>query len=105
MPLASRTLHLQPEGAYQVLARANQLESAGKEIIHFEIGQPDFPTFENISKAGIDAIQAGRTRYTSPAGIPSLRAALAEDAGRRRGMNIDLEEVVVAPGGKPRTKP
>ena len=101
MQFSNRTQHLQPEGAYQVLARANELESAGMEIIHFEIGQPDFPTFENISKAGIDAIQAGKTRYTAPSGMPSLRAVLAEDAGRRRGMSIDPEEVVVAPGGKP----
>ena len=101
MPLTNRTHHLKPEGAYQVLARANQLEAAGMEIIHFEIGQPDYPTFENISKAGVNAIISGKTRYTSPAGMPSLREALAEDAGRRRGIEIDPEEVVVAPGGKP----
>jgi aspartate aminotransferase len=101
MSLANRTNHLKPEGAYQVLARANQLEAAGMEIIHFEIGQPDFPTFEHISKAGIDAIKAGKTRYTPPAGMPALRKALAEDAGRRRGIEIDPEEIVVAPGGKP----
>ncbi len=101
MILANRTNHLKPEGAYQVLARANQLEAAGKEVIHFEIGQPDYPTFKNISQAGVDAIYAGKTRYTSPAGIPALRDALAQDAGRRRGIAIDPEEVVVAPGGKP----
>ncbi len=101
MPFTKRTLHLKPEGAYQVLARANQLEAAGREIIHFEIGQPDYSTFKNISQAGVDAIFSGKTRYTSPAGIPALREALAQDAGRRRGMAIDPEEVVVAPGGKP----
>ncbi len=101
MPFTKRTLHLKPEGAYQVLARANQLETAGKEIVHFEIGQPDYPTFKNISQTGIDAIHDGKTRYTAPAGIPALREALALDAGRRRGMAIDPEEVVVAPGGKP----
>ena len=87
MPFANRTQHLVPEGAYQVLARANQLEAAGKEIIHLEIGQPDYPTFENVSQAGIEAIRAGKTRYTPPAGMPSLREALAEDAGRRRGID------------------
>ena len=56
MNYAARTHHLEPEGAYQVLARANQLEAAGKEIIHLEIGQPDYPTFENVAQAGIDAI-------------------------------------------------
>jgi aspartate/methionine/tyrosine aminotransferase len=84
-----------------VLARANQLEAAGKEIIHFEIGQPDFDTFPNISMAGIRAISEGRTRYTSPSGMPSLREAIAEDCGRRRGIPIAPDEVVVGPGAKP----
>ena len=101
MPLTNRTEHLKPEGAYQVLARANQLEAAGMDIVHFEIGQPDYPTFENISQAGVDAINSGKTRYTPPAGMPALREALAEDAGRRRGIEIAPGEVVVAPGGKP----
>ncbi len=101
MPFANRTSHLKPEGAYEVLARANQLESTGKEIIHLEIGQPDYPTFENVSQAGIEAIRAGKTRYTPPAGMPSLREAIAEDAGRRRGIEIHPDEVVVSPGGKP----
>lgn len=101
MSFANRTAHLKPEGAYQVLARANQLEAAGREIIHLEIGQPDYPTFENVSRAGIEAIRGGKTRYTPPAGIPSLREALAEDAGRRRGIQVHPDEVVVSPGGKP----
>lgn len=61
---ARRTTHLKPEGAYYVLARALEMEQAGREIIHFEIGQPDFPTFEHIAQAGIQAIQQGKTRYT-----------------------------------------
>ncbi len=101
MPFTNRTAHLKPEGAYQVLARANQLEAAGKEIIHLEIGQPDYATFENVSQAGIAAIRGGKTRYTPPAGMPSLREALAEDAGRRRGIKVHPDEVVVSPGGKP----
>jgi aspartate/methionine/tyrosine aminotransferase len=101
MTFANRTSHLKPEGAYQVLARANQLEAAGQEIIHLEIGQPDYPTFENVSQAGIEAIRTGKTRYTPPAGMPSLREALAEDAGRRRGIKVHPDEVVVSPGGKP----
>ena len=101
MAYAQRTGHLKPEGAYQVLAKANQLEAAGKEIIHFEIGQPDFDTFPNVSMAGIRAITEGRTRYTSPSGMPSLQKVIAEDCGRRRGIHIDPEEVVVGPGAKP----
>ena len=101
MSFAARTQHLKAEGAYAVLARANQLEAAGQEIIHLEIGQPDYPTFENVSQAGIEAIRAGKTRYTPPAGMPSLREAVAEQAGRQRGIEISPEEVVISPGGKP----
>jgi aspartate aminotransferase len=101
MSFATRTNHLKPEGAYEVLARANQLEAAGKEIIHLEIGQPDYATFENVSKAGIEAIRTGKTRYTPPAGLPALREAIAERAGRQRGIEVHPDEVVVSPGGKP----
>lgn len=101
MSYATRTSHLKPEGAYQVLAKANQLEASGKSIIHFEIGQPDFETFSNIGLAGIRAITEGRTRYTPPSGMPSLRETIAEDCGRRHGIHITPEEVVVGPGAKP----
>jgi aspartate aminotransferase len=101
MTFANRTAHLKPEGAYQVLARANQLEAAGRQIVHLEIGQPDYPTFENVSWAGVEAIRTGKTRYTPPAGMPSLREAIAEDAGKRRGIQFTADEVVVSPGGKP----
>jgi aspartate aminotransferase len=101
MGYAKRTHHLAPEGAYQVLAKAGRLEAAGKEIIHFEIGQPDYDTFSNVSLAGIKAISEGKTRYTDPAGILPLREAIAEDAGRRRGIKIHPDEVIVSPGGKP----
>jgi aspartate/methionine/tyrosine aminotransferase len=101
MGYAKRTHHLAPEGAYAVLAKAGQLEAAGKEIIHFEIGQPDYDTFSNVSLAGIRAISEGKTRYTHPAGILPLREAIAEDAGRRRGIQIQPDEVIVSPGGKP----
>jgi aspartate/methionine/tyrosine aminotransferase len=84
-----------------VLARANQLEAAGRKIIHLEIGQPDYPTFDNVSQAGIAAIRAGKTRYTPPSGMPTLREAIAVDASRRRGIEIHPDEVVVSPGGKP----
>lgn len=101
MSFTTRTAHLKPEGAYQVLARANQLEAEGKEIIHLEIGQPDFATLENVSQTGIDAIRSGKTRYTPPSGMISLREVLAEDASQRRGIEINPDEVVVSPGGKP----
>lgn len=98
---AERINQLKPEGAYQVLARSQALEKAGREIVHFEIGQPDFDTFENVSQAGIQAITDGRTRYTPPAGMPVLKEAIAEAAGRQRGIKVQPEEVVIGPGAKP----
>ena len=101
MSFAQRIHHLEPEGAYAVLARAQALESQGREIIHLEIGQPDFETYPHIALAGIRAIATGKTRYNPPSGTPALRQALAEDAGRRRGMSFTPEEIVIAPGTKP----
>ncbi len=101
MSFAQRTTHLKAEGAYQVLAKANQLEAAGREIVHFEIGQPDFDTFPNVSMAGIKAITEGRTRYTPPSGMPSLQQVIADDAGKRRGIQVKASEVVIGPGAKP----
>jgi len=98
---ASRTMHLKPEGAYQVLAQAQALEASGREIIHLEIGQPDFDTFANICLAGIRAISEGQTRYTPPIGMKTLRDVIAEDAGRRRGLEFHPDQVVVSPGAKP----
>ncbi len=98
---ADRTNHLKEEGAYAVLAKAQALEASGREIIHFEIGQPDFETFSNISLAGMRAIANGRTRYTPPAGTPAFRQAIAMDASARRGIEIAPNQVVVSPGGKP----
>jgi aspartate aminotransferase len=96
-----RVSSLQAEGAYAVLARAQALEAQGRKILHLEIGQPDFPTFPNVSQAGIDAIQAGQTRYTSPAGMPQLRAAIAESVSEKLGLDIKPARIVVGPGAKP----
>jgi aspartate aminotransferase len=101
MPFAQRVAHLKAEGAYAVLARAQALEAQGREIIHLEIGQPDFETYAHVALAGIRAIAAGKTRYNPPSGIPALRQALADDAGWRRGVQFAPEQVVVAPGTKP----
>jgi aspartate aminotransferase len=98
---ASRTQHLVPEGAYRVLERAQELEASGHEIIHLEIGQPDYDTYENIKAAGMRAIAAGQTRYTPPAGMKGLRQAIAEQAGRQRGLKFRPNQVVIGPGAKP----
>ncbi len=101
MTFAHRVQHLTAEGAYVVLAKAQQLEAQGKEILHFEIGQPDFAPPTHATLAGMRAIANGQTRYTPPGGIPELRAAIAEDAGRRRGLEFSPHQVVVSPGLKP----
>ena len=101
MSFAHRVAHLKAEGAYAVFARAQDLESQGREIVHLEMGQPDFETYPNITLAGIRAIVEGHTRYTLPSGVPALRQALAADAGSRRGVEFSPEQVVIAPGNKP----
>ncbi len=101
MAFAQRVADLRAEGAYQVLARAQELERAGRDIIHLEIGEPDFRTAPPISLAGIKAIAEGRTRYNPPRGIAELRELLAADAGQRRGMTVSPAQVIIAPGAKP----
>jgi len=101
MNFADRVLDLEPEGAYYVLARAQALEASGREIIHLEIGQPDVPTHQNISLAGIQAIKDGHTRYTPPSGMPLLRQVIARDASTQRGIQFNPEQVVIGPGAKP----
>jgi aspartate/methionine/tyrosine aminotransferase len=96
-----RVSHLEPEGAYAVLARAQALEAQGRTILHLEIGQPDFPTWPNVSLAGIRAIASGQTRYNPPAGLPRLREVIAAEAAQRRGIQVRPAQVVVGPGAKP----
>lgn len=101
MRFTKRIADLKPEGAYQVLAKAQELEAGGRDIIHLEIGQPDIDTFEHISSAGMDAISSGATRYTHPAGLRDLREVIAQDAGARRGVDLSALQVVISPGAKP----
>lgn len=101
MDFADRVKQLSAEGAYHMMARAQQLEAAGRKIIHLEIGQPDVPTFDNISRAGVRAIEQGFTRYTPSAGTVALRQAIAQDASARRDIEIKPSQVVVGPGAKP----
>jgi aspartate/methionine/tyrosine aminotransferase len=100
-PMASTVIGLEPEGAYRVLARAQALERAGKDVIHLEIGESDFATDNRVCQAGIDAIGAGHTRYNPTPGITSLRQAIADDVGRRRRIVVHPQQVVVGPGAKP----
>ena len=101
MTFAKRVGHLAPEGAYHMMARAQTLEAKGRDIIHMEIGQPDFPTFENVAEVGIEAVRNGKTRYTPSAGIGPLRQAIAQYTSGRIGVEVRPGQVVVGPGAKP----
>ncbi len=101
MKLARRMERLGTETAFSVLAKAKALEAQGREIIHLEIGEPDFDTPSHIVEAGCRALREGHTHYTPTAGIPELRAAIAEEVARSRGIAVDPAQVVVTPGGKP----
>jgi aspartate/methionine/tyrosine aminotransferase len=101
MPFAQRVAELRAEGAYQVLARAQALEKAGRDIIHLEIGEPDFVAAAQVQLAGAKAIFEGKTRYNPPRGLGELREIIAHDAGQRRGLSISPGQVIVSPGAKP----
>src|SRR5208282_5673489 len=99
--LASRMNRLGTESAFEVLVRARALEAQGKEIIHLEIGEPDFATPANIVEAATRALHEGWTHYGPSAGLPQLREAAAADVAQHLGIPVDASEVVITPGGKP----
>ena len=101
MKLAGRMGRLGTETAFSVLAKAKALEAQGRDIIHLEIGEPDFDTAGHIVEAGCRALRSGETHYTPTAGIPELREAIAADVAKSRGVSVDPAQVVVTPGGKP----
>jgi aspartate aminotransferase len=99
--LASRMARLGTETAFEVLSKARALERQGKDIVHLEIGEPDFDTPANVVEAAVDALHKGWTHYGPSAGLPELRQAIAEYVSRTRGVPVTSDEVVVVPGGKP----
>ena len=99
--LADRMSRLGTETAFEVLNRARQLEREGKEIVHLEIGEPDFATPSNIVEAAVEALHKGWTHYGPSAGLPELRQTVADYVSRTRGVPVSSDEVVVVPGGKP----
>jgi aspartate aminotransferase len=99
--LASRMSRLGTETAFEVLNKARALERQGKDIVHLEIGEPDFDTPANVVEAAVNALHKGWTHYGPSAGLPELRQAIAEYVSRTRGVPVASDEVVVVPGGKP----
>jgi aspartate aminotransferase len=101
MKLAQRMSRLGTETAFEVLARARALEAKGKNVIHLEIGEPDFDTPAHVIEAGITALRSGYTHYSPSAGIGELRDSIAALAGKKRALTFSPDQVVVTPGGKP----
>jgi aspartate aminotransferase len=89
------------ETAFEVLVKAKALEAQGRDIIHLEIGEPDFDTPNNIIDAGCDALRKGFTHYGPSAGMAELREVIAQYVSETRRVNVTPDEVVVVPGGKP----
>jgi aspartate/methionine/tyrosine aminotransferase len=98
---AQRMDRLGIETAFEVLARAKALEAQGREILHFEIGEPDFETPAHIKDAAIQALHDGFTHYGPTPGLPVLREAIAEVVSQSRRIPVSPEEVIVTPGAKP----
>lgn len=96
--IARRALEIEPFRVMAILARARELEAQGRDIVHLEIGEPDFPTPAPIVEAGIAALQAGETHYTPALGLPALRQAIARHYQEHHGMAVDPARVCVTPG-------
>jgi aspartate aminotransferase len=101
--LAAAVARLGSENAFEILARARELESRGRRVVHMEIGEPDFDTPETIKKAAVDALYDNHTHYTPSSGLPSLRETVAQYASRFRHMARpwSAQNVVIGPGAKP----
>ena len=101
MRYADRLSRLGTETAFEVLVKARALEAQGRDVVHLEIGEPDFDTPRHIIEAGKEALDQGYTHYGPSAGLPELRQAIAQDVSQSRGIDVRAEQVVVTPGGKP----
>jgi aspartate aminotransferase len=98
---AERMSRLGTESAFEVLAAARALEAKGHNVVHLEIGEPDFDTPDNIVQAGVKALKEGWTHYGPSAGLPDVRGAIADDMKLRRGIDVSSDHVVITPGAKP----
>ena len=101
MKLAQRMARLGTETAFEVLAKARLLEAEGMDVIHLEIGEPDFGSPSHVVEAGRQALSDGYTGYNPSPGYPELRDRIAEEVSNTRGISVTGDQVVVTPGGKP----
>ncbi|WP_373088949.1 pyridoxal phosphate-dependent aminotransferase [Sneathiella sp.] len=100
MGISAKMSRLGTETAFDVLARANALAAGGMDVINLGIGQPDFPTPDNIVEAAVKALRDGHHGYTAANGIPELREAVADDIKKYRKVSVDPANIIVVPGGK-----
>jgi aspartate aminotransferase len=101
MQLAERMSRILIESAFDVLVRARALEAQGKDVIHLEIGEPDFETPAHVIEAAKKALDEGYTHYGPTQGLPELREAIAASVARSRGIDVSAKHVCIVPGGKP----
>ena len=101
MMISGKMRRLGTETAFEVLAKARALEAQGREVVHLEIGEPDYDTPNHIVEAGVDALRQGHTHYGPTAGLPELREAIVRNVGETRGISISPDRLVVTPGAKP----
>ena len=101
MRLAERMQRLGTETAFEVLAKAKRLEAEGMDVIHLEIGEPDFDTPPNIISAGQRALSEGYTHYGPSPGLNELRDRIAREVSETRNISVTGDNVVVTPGAKP----
>jgi len=99
--LAKRMARLGTETAFEVLARAKALQAEGRDVVHLEIGEPDFDTPQNIIDKAVEALRGGYTHYGPSAGLPEVRKTFAEYIAADRGIDVGPDNVVIVPGGKP----
>ncbi len=97
-PLSAKIKEVEPFVVMELLAKAKKLEAQGRNIIHMEIGEPDFPTPQRVVQAGLKAMQEGRVKYTPAAGLPQLRQAIADYYAYRYQISVEPERIIITPG-------
>ena len=101
MSVARKMMSLGTETAFEMLAKARALEAQGKDVIHLEIGEPDFGTPAHIVEGAVEALRQGYTHYGPTSGLPELRETIARNVGETRGLAVNPDQIVVTPGAKP----
>lgn len=98
MKLADRLQHIAPFHVMDLLAKAKQMQAQGRDVIHLEVGEPDFSTPEPIVEAGIQALKQSKTHYTPATGIPELKRAISQFYEMRYGKHVNPDQIVITPG-------